>query len=275
MKKIDFLPIMLTIIILTGCKTGMLISETKVPYSKICGSNSKYKCKATGFGSNLPISRIYEKERPSGEGKTDDSNPFHLGRAADLNAENNTIKALVLTDSDYTIDTTKIDYDLKSENISKLLIELNSSLKKENIDLDLAAQIRNDFEKQLKNNLVIEAYIYTFTIKQRVQDQLRDAADGRPTEERYERAVQTLKTNKMPLIREVIVIEEICNFTESRNLANVLEPVLKGTLGDNNPQVNILINATISKERSSEFTSNYKRKSIYSYGFLNDRWMMN
>lgn len=274
MKKIIFIPILLSIITFTGCKTGMLISETTVPYNKICGSNAKYKCKATGFGSNTPIYRIYEKERPSGEGKSDGSNPFHLGRAVDLNADNNTIRALELNDSDYTIDTTKIDYDLKSENISKLLVELNASLKKENIDLDLAAQIKNNFEKQLENNLIIEAYIYTFTIKQSVQDHLRDAAEGRPSENRYTQAVQTLKTQKMPLIREVIVIEEICQFTEARSLANALEPVLKGTLGENNPQVNILINATISKKRSSEFTSNYKRKSIYSYGFLNDRWMM-
>jgi len=95
-----------------------------------------------------------------------------------------------------------------------------------------------------------------------------------PREERYVRAVHKLKTQRTHLIREVIVIEEICQFTESRDLKNVLEPVLRGTFGENNPQVNLLINATVSKKRPSAFTSNYKRKSIYSYGLLNDRWMM-
>jgi hypothetical protein len=266
--------IMLLAILFVGCKSGMLISEVKVPYAKVCGSNSKYECRATGFGSSTPTYRVFAKERPSGNGKSDGWNVFHLGRAADLNAFNNTERALELNKSDYSIDTVKVNYDLKSENVTKISAELKAELKQENISADLAAQIKNDFEKQLNNNLIIEAYLITYTLNQNLTDNLRDAANGTNSEQRFVKAVAIIKQNKMPLIREVKVITEVGKFNENKSISNILKPILEAKLGANNPKINLIINGTISRERTSVFSSSYKITSIYSYGYHNDKWMM-
>jgi hypothetical protein len=266
--------IVVSTLLFSSCKSGILISETNVPYEKICGSNAKFKCRSTGFGSNSPTYRIYEKERPSAEGKTSDFNIYNLGRADDYHVFNNTMKALELDKSDITVDTAKVDYDLKKNNITKILAELKSELKNQNINLDVIAQISNDFQNQLNNKLVIDAYIITYTIRQELIDTLRDAENGTNTDERFLYAVKSLKRNKLPLIREVKVIEEICAFNETTNLTNILIPILKATLGNDNPKVNIVFNGTISRQKTSVFSSSYKRTSIYSYGYFNDTWIM-
>ncbi len=215
-----------------------------------------------------------EKERPSADGKSAGSNLFHLGRGADLVEWNNTVEALLLNQSDYSVDTVKVNYDLKNNNASKILSDLNSTLKSEKINLDIAAQIKDNFEHTLNSDLVIEAYVITYTINFDLLDSIRKAANGRPSGMRFKLAAENLKAAKKPLIREVKVIEERCQFRNSTSLKNILEPILKLKLGNENPKVNLVLNATLSKERTSVFSSSYRRTSLYSYGYFNDKWMM-
>jgi hypothetical protein len=261
-------------ILFVSCKSGLLISETKVPFEKICGSNAAYKCRATGFGDNQPTFRLFEKERPSADGKTSGNNMFHLGRAADINVWNNTVEALELNKSDFTVDTVKVNYDLKNDNVSKILAELNSTLKNEKVSLDISAQIKDSFQRKLDNDLVIEAYLITYTINLNVIDEIRKAQSGETTESRFKIAAESLiKEGNKPLVREVKVILEICKFNETISLSNLLEPILKIKLGNENPKVNAVLQATLSKQKSFTFASNYKRISLYSYGYFNDKWM--
>lgn len=268
-----FLKITALSMFFVSCKSGLLVSETKVPYEKVCGSNAAYKCRATGFGDNQPSFRLFEKERPSADGKTTGNNMFHLGRAADIVAWNNTVEALELNQSDYSVDTVKINYDLKNDNVSKILAELNSTLKNEKVSLDVSAQIKDSFQRQLDNNLIIEAYVVTYTVDLKVIDEIRKAQRGETAERRFQVAAQRLKDGNKPLVREVKVILEICKFNETKSLSNLLEPILKLKLGNENPKVNAVLQATLSKQQSSTFSSNYKRVSLYSYGYFNDKWM--
>jgi hypothetical protein len=169
---------------ITSCKT-VLISEKKVPTEKICGSHAKYDCRATGFGSTNPTFRLFKKERPRNTGKGIYGG---LGRGADLNAFYNTYKIIELDSSEVTVESAKIDYDLKKDNLTKIVAELNAELKKQKINAETRAQIKNEFEKQLNNFLKIEAYIETYTIDEDIQDKIRDAHNGIETEQRFKNA---------------------------------------------------------------------------------------
>lgn len=253
----------------TSCKT-ILISEKKVPTEKVCGSNAEYNCRATGFGSSNPTYRIYKKERPKVTGKGKFAG---LGRSADLNAFHNTFKVIDLDSNEVTIERVKLDYDLKKDNLAKIVADLNVELKKQKINLDAQTQIKNEFEKQLNNFLKIEAYIETYTISQEIQDYIRDANNGVNTDKRYQDAAKKLKESNTPLIRQVVVIREVCDFSEKKNIKNILEPILKVKIGEGNPKASLVLNGTLKRDKVENFASNYDFTTIYSYGYFSDNWM--
>src|SRR5258706_114212 len=185
-----------------------------------------------------------------------------------------TVSPLVLKKSQTSFFFIALLIELTSNNDSTILSDLNSTLKSEKINLDIAAQIKDNFEHTLNSDLVIEAYVITYTINFDLLDSIRKAANGRPSGMRFKLAAENLKAAKKPLIREVKVIEERCQFRNSTSLKNILEPILKLKLGNENPKVNLVLNATLSKERTSVFSSSYRRTSLYSYGYFNDKWMM-
>jgi hypothetical protein len=263
--------LILIIFTLSSCKT-ILISEKKVPTEKICGAQAKYECRATGFGSNNLTFRIFKKERPNVTGKGKFAG---LGRGADVNPENfhNTYKIIELDSSEVTIEKTKIDYDLKKDNVTKILVDLNAELKEQKINAEARLQIKNDFEKQLNSFLKIEAYIETYTLSDLIQDKLRDAKNGTETEKRYVDAYNLLKNSNTPLIRQVIVIREICNFKENKNIKNILEPILKAEIGEGDAKANAVLSGTLKRDKTENFSTNYDKTTIYSYGYFSDNWM--
>lgn len=254
---------------ITSCKT-VLISEKKVPTKKICGSNAKYDCRATGFGSMNPTFRLFKKERPRNTGK---GMYGGLGRGADLKAFHNTFKIIELDSNEVIVESAKIDYDLKKDNVTKIVAELNAELKKQKINAEARTQIKNEFEKQLNNFMKIEAYIETYTIDEDIQDKIRDAYNGIDTDQRFKDAANRLKESNTPLIRQVIVIREICDFSEKKNVKNILEPILKANIGEDEAKANLVLNATIKRDKVENFASNYDFTSIYSYGYFSDVWM--
>ncbi len=265
----------LMIVMLSSCNTGLLIGETKVPYKKICGSLSEYECRANGIGpKGLQTYRTFKKERPQGSGKSVGHNYYNLGRSMDIISFNNPGSiAISLEENEVEIDTVKIDYDLKKENVNDILAELNSSLKKEKISSEVSAQIKNDFKRELNNNLKIEAYIITYTIKANVLDGIRFAQSGGTITGRYVNVVNIIKNNKYPIVRQVKIIKEICSFSENKNLSNLLEAVLKAKLGEGDTKADGILNTTLSKKKTFAFKSSFQLTSIYSYGFWNDHWM--
>lgn len=275
MKKIVYLIGIVSILFLTSCKSGLLIGETKVPYEKVCGSLADYECRANGMGPvKLKTFRTFQKERPRCNGKSDGYNYCNLARSMDLIAFNNPGAIIVrLNENEIEIDTAKVDYDLKKENVSEILVELDASLKKNKVSTELSADIKNDFKKELDNNLKIEANIITYTIPAYIQDGIRDAKSGIETDQRYKDAYARLKNSGHPLVREVKVIEEVCSFSENKNISNLLEAVLKAKLGEGDAKANFVLSATLSKKKTSEFSSSFNMTTIYSYGYWNDNWM--
>ena len=267
--EIKILLLLFSFVSITSCKT-VLISEKKVPTEKICGSNAKYDCRATGFGSTNPTFRLFKKERPRNGGKGIFGG---LCRGADLNAFHNTYKIIDLDSTEVSVESAKIDYDLKKDNLTKIVAELNAELKKQKLNAEARAQIKNEFEKQLNNFLKIEAYIETYTISQDIQDNIRDAHNGIDTDQRFKDAASRLKESNTPLIRQVIVIREICDFSEKKNVKNILEPILKANIGEGDGKANLVLNATLKRDKIENFASNYDFTTIYSYGYFSDAWM--
>ncbi len=261
------------VVFATSCNPGLVISETKVPYKKICGSNSKYRCRATGFGSNNPTTRVYRDERPNGAGKGSGSNYFHLGRAASLGVMNDTYWIIDLLPPEISIDTTRINYDLKKDNITKIIAELRATLKRNNVEDSLATKIEGEFNSNLNNYLRIESNIITFTLSQKIIDRIREVSLGRETEQRFKDAYARLEGKDRPMIREVVVIQEICDFNESKDISLLLRPILRTYLGENDQRINLVVTGTLSRNKTSSFSTSYERTSIYSYGFWNDKWM--
>ncbi|WP_156033117.1 hypothetical protein [Sediminibacter sp. Hel_I_10] len=270
-NKFKTILLLLSISLLASCKT-ILISEKKVPMEKICGSSADYDCRATGFGSATPTYRNYKKERPnvSGKGKY-----AGLGRSADIrkNIFHNTYSVLELDSNEVNIEKTEIDYDLKKDNLTKIVAGLNAELKKQKISADAKLQIKNDFEKALKNSLVIKAYIETYTMTGGIQDSIRDAYDGINTTKRYTDAVARLKEKDRPLIRQVIVIREICEFNENKNVINILEPILNANIGEGNAKANAVLTGTLKRDKVENFATEYDKTTVYSYGYFSDDWM--
>lgn len=265
------LSLILTIFTLSSCKT-ILISEKKVPTEKICGAQAKYECKATGFGSNKLTVRIFKKERPNPAGKGIFAG---LGRSADINPEifHNTYKNIELDSSEVTIEKTKIEYDLKKDNVTKILVDLNAELKEEKVNSEARLQIKNDFEKQLNSFLKIEAYIETYTLNDSIPDKIRDVKNGTETEKRYVDAYNLLKKSNRPLIRQVIVIREICEFKENKNIRNILEPILTAKIGEGDAKANAILSGILKRDKTENFSTNYDKTTIYSYGYFSDNWM--
>jgi hypothetical protein len=270
-NKFKTILLLLSIGLLASCKT-LLISEKKVPMEKICGSSADYDCRATGFGSATPTYRNYKKERPnvSGKGKY-----AGLGRSADIrkNIFHNTYSVLELDSAEVNIEKTEIDYDLTKDNLTKIVADLNAELKKQKISANAKLQIKNDFEKALKNSLVIKAYIETYTMTGGIQDSIRDAYDGINTTKRYTDAVARLKENNRPLIRQVIVIREICEFNENKNVKNILEPILNANIGEGDAKANAVLSGTLKRDKVENFATEYDKTTVYSYGYFSDDWM--
>jgi hypothetical protein len=260
---------------LFSCKSGLLIGEAEVPFTKICGSLAEYECRANGVGpTKLKTYRTFKKERPRVSGKTQGYNYYNLGRSMDIVSFNNPGGIVIeLNKNEVEIDTAKVDYDLKKENLSDILAELDASLKKSKIALNVSLDIKNDFKKELDNHLKIEANIITYTITADIQDGIRDAKSGVNTKPRFLNAVNRLQNSGTPLVREVKVVEEICSFSESKNISNLLEAILEAKLGEGNTKATGILNATLSKKKTSEFSSSFELTSIYSYGYWNDNWM--
>lgn len=272
MKKILLLSL---VVLLCGFKVAnfIIISGVKVPFEKICG-NGQYECRATGIAqSNLPSYRIYLKERPSGAGKTLNSNYFNLGRKSDPKAFHYHLPCISLNRDDIEIDTTVVDYDMKKDNISALVADLKASLKKAKIDTNLSVKILNEYKKTLNNEIEIKANIITYTVKNEVIDSIRSAKDGELHQNRFVSAATSLRENNYPFIRQVIVIEEICIFKESKNITNLLKPLLTAELGSDNNQVEAVISLNKSNKKTSNFKSSYRNSSIYSYGYWSETWM--
>jgi hypothetical protein len=270
MKTIFKMSLIVLIFSTSSCKT-ILISEKKVPTEKICGSDASYECEATGFGSAKPYVRIFKKKRPNPDGKGTFAG---LGRSADLKIFHNTNKVIELDSSEVSIVQANIDYDLKKDNVTELIADLNAELKEQKINADLSAQIKNEFNSQLNNFLKIEAYFVTYTITdETIQDRIRDAYKGLENDPRFVTAAQRLKEGNQPLIRQVITIREVVDFTEKKSLKNILTPIIKAKLGETNPKVDLVINGTLKRDKTENFSSNYDRTSIYSYGYFSDEWM--
>jgi hypothetical protein len=277
MKKAIYSIGILILILSSGCKTGLLIGENRVPFEKICGSQSGYSCRANGMGpAKLATYKIYNKERPSCAGKSIEprSNFCNLGRCIDITAFNNPLGIVIeLKKDEVYIDTVKVNFDLKKDNIANIVAELDVALKKNEIKLEVAAEIKNEFTRQLKNYLTIEAYIITYTILSSVQDEIRKAKDGINTESRFMDAAAMLKESNTPMIREVKIVREICQFSENKNITNILSGVLHATGGIEEFKATAILNATVSNKTTSTFVSSFDRSSIYSYGYWNDNWM--
>ena len=264
---------MLAFVVMSGCKSGILISDIKIPFSNICGSQAAYRCRATGIGAIKPTTKIYEEERPDGSDKSETNSFYNLGRAVNLNAFNDTYKSLTLKPRMFTIDTAKINYDLKGANLKEILGELDAALKEENIETAVSAQISEDFKSKLENSFILEAYMITGTIKSDVIDSLRRASKGTLIVEPYYSSAQNLLHAKRPLIRQVMVVCEICDYKVASNLSSILSSVLRAKLGVTNPKADLVLKAAIKKKKTTAFSSSFKRTSIYSYGYLNDDWM--
>ncbi len=278
MKFLKLTIILLSVILLANCKSYLLIGENKVSFYKVCGSQGKYKCEATGESpKNLSSHRNYLKQRPDGKGKNGAHgfNYYNLGGTVDNVAFHNPVQTIIdLEKSDLEkIDTVLVDYDFKQNNLSDILAELGTTLKKEKIDLDISANILNDFKKELENKLVIEGKIITFTLKPHIKRGIMDAKAGIETDIRYLNAYKRLRKNGYPFVRQVKVIEETSHFSENVNLSTLLEAVLKTQLGEETANINGILNATLAKEKSSKFSSHFKLTTIYSYGYWNDHWM--
>ena len=270
MKTIFKISLIVLMFLTYSCKT-ILISEKKIPTKKICGSDAAYNCEATGFGSANPYVRIFKKKRPNPDGKGTFAG---LGRSADLKMFHNTNNVIELDSSEVSIVQTKIDYDLKKDNVTELIADLNAELKEQKINADIGAQIKNEFNSQLNNFLKIEAYFVTYTITdETIQDRIRDAYKGIETNPRFVTAAQRLKEGNKPLIRQVITIREVVDFTEKKSLKNILTPIIKAKLGETNPKVDLVINGTLKRDKTENLSSNYDRTSIYSYGYFSDEWM--
>lgn len=280
MKKIIYLIGAVIISATYSCKSGLLVGETKVPFEKICGSQGKYDCRASGVATaKLSPYRNYLKERPDGAGKTRISsgyNYYNLGRTVDNIAFNNPGPIVIeLKENEVEIDTALIDYDLKKENIADIVAELDATLKKEKISLDASAKIKNDFNRELNNNLKIKGNIITYTINSDIRDNIEKAKAGISVNERYVNAYKMLSKNGNPFVRQVKVVEEVCEFSENKNLTNILEAVLKANLGQNDLKTNSIVDATLSKKKTSTFASSFNITTIYSYGYWHQPWMVN
>ena len=270
MKTIFKISLLILSLSIYSCKT-ILISEKKVPTEKICGSDAEYNCEATGFGSANPYVRIFKKKRPNADGKGKFGG---LGRMADLIIFHNTEKCIELDSTEVSIVQAKINYDLKKDNVTNLVADLKAELKEQKINADLSAQIKNEFDQQLNNFLKIEAYFVTYTITDvTIQDRIRNANNGIENNVRFVNTAKLLKEGNKPLIRQVITIREVADFTEKRSLKNILAPIIKAKLGESNPKVDLVINGTLKRDKTENFSSNYDRTTIYSYGYFSDNWM--
>ncbi len=280
MKKIINLHVAFVISTTYGCKSGLLVGETKVPFEKICGSQGEYKCRASGVSAaKLASYRNYLKERPNGAGKTrisNGNNYYNLGRTVDNVAFNNPGPIIIeLKQNEVEIDTALIDYDLKKDNIANIVAELGATLKKEKISLDASTKIKNDFNRELNNYLKIKGSIVTYTVISDITDEIEKAKAGISVDERYINAYKLLAKNGNPFVRQVKVVEEVCEFSENNNMTNILEAVLKANLGGNDITTNSIVNATLSKKKTSTFSSSFNITTIYSYGYWYQPWMVN
>ena len=78
--------------------------------------------------------------------------------------------SLYLDSTEVSIESAKIDCDLKKDNLTKIVAELNAELKKQKLSAEARAQIKNEFEEQLNNFLKIQAYIETYNYTHHVSD---------------------------------------------------------------------------------------------------------
>jgi hypothetical protein len=280
MKKIIYLLAAIVISTIYGCKSGLLVGETKVPFEKVCGSQGKYKCRANGVAAaKLDPYIIYLKERPDVAGKTrlsSGNNYYNLGRTVDNVAFNNPGPIIIeLKESEVEVDTALIDYDLKKDNITDIIAELDATLKKEKVSLDASVKIKNDFNRELNNYLKIKGTIITFTVNSDITDGIDKAKAGISVDERYVNAYKLLAKNGNPFVRQVKVVEEVCKFSENKNLSNILQAVIKANLGENDLRANSIVDATLSKKLTSTFTSSFNITTIYSYGYWHQPLMIN